>query len=289
MEFTFLGLPNSKGARVAIIPAPFEFSTSWKKGTWEGPFEVIKASYYLETFDEEFLIEPHKVLGFYTYPFEELPGDFNLAFEKIYQNVKSALQNNMFPIVIGGEHTVTLANFQAIFDYYKTSIKLIHLDAHADLRNEYLSTKINHATVIRRIIEKGGNVLSIGIRAISKEEYEFAKECLQVKLIMADQVKKDLRKTLDEIKLFLNGEPFFLTLDVDVFDPSLCPGVGTPEPGGLFWEEVLEILKVCFFSGKPLGIDFVETLPLPSSPVTEYTVAKLIFKTTSILAYKYKN
>ncbi len=288
MKLTFLGLPDAEEAGVALIPAPLELTTCWKKGTWEGPFEILKVSPHLEFFDEEFLLEPYKEIGFFTYPVEELPYDIQDALKLISSRVEDALKKGMFPITLGGEHTVSLACVKPLVKTYGRPLKVIHLDAHPDLRDEYLGTKVNHATVMKRIIEEGGNILSIGIRTMSKEEYLFARESSKVRLIPAREVKKDLEELLAEIKSFVEGDCFYLSLDMDVFDPSLCPGVGTPEPGGLFWEEVWEILKTAFLCGTPVGMDIVETMPLPSHHITEYIAARLIFKVSALLAWKNK-
>ncbi len=288
MKLTFLGLPNASRAGVALVPAPLELTTCWKKGTWEAPFEILKVSPHLEFFDEEFLLEPHKEIGFFTYQIEELPYDIHSALEKISFNVEDALKKGMFPIVLGGEHTITLASIKSLIKTYGKPLKVIHLDAHPDLRDEYLGTKVNHATVMRRVIEEGSILLSIGIRTMSKEEYLFVQNSSKVKLVMAKEAKKDLGKVLEEIRAFVEGSSFYLSLDMDVFDPSLCPGVGTPEPGGLFWEEVWEILKTALFYGKPVGMDIVETMPLSGHHITEYVAARLIFKVSALLAWKNK-
>jgi agmatinase len=291
MKLTFLGLPDAEEAGVALVPAPLELTTCWKKGTWEAPFEILKVSPHLEFFDEEFLVEPYQEIGFFTYPVEELPYNLEEALNLLKEAVKEALRKKMFPILIGGEHTVSWAGFIAIKDFLKEDfkpLKVLHFDAHPDLRDEYLGTKLNHATVMRRILEEGGEILSVGIRTCSKEEHLLIQENGRVKVLWAREVKNNFEKVLEEIRAFLQDKPFYLSLDMDVFDPSLCPGVGTPEPGGLSWYEVWECLKVALVEGKPLGMDVVEVMPLGTHQITEYTAAKLIFKVASLLAWKRK-
>lgn len=283
MKLTFLGLPDHPQARVALIPIPFEISTSWKKGTKEAPLEILKVSPNMEFFDEEFFLDPYEKLGVITYPIEELPSDVDKAFEKIYEKVEEVLRSKKFPIMIGGEHTITFAIIK-VFKRFYPDLKVVHLDAHLDLRDEYNETRINHATVIRRISELRVPVLSVGIRTICKEEYEFLmKERYQV--LWAREVKRDIRRVVEMIKEFTQSGSVYLSLDADVFDPSVAPGVGTPEPGGLFWEEVLEILKEVVKSNL-VGMDLVEIRPDFFNPITEYLGAKIIFKIMVYLSAK---
>lgn len=283
MKLTFLGLPDHPQAKVALIPLPFEISTSWKKGTKEAPLEILKVSPNMEFFDEEYFLDPYEKLGFFTYPVEELPSDVEKAFEKIYERIDEVLKSKKFPIIIGGEHTITLPIVK-IFKRFYPDLKLVHLDAHLDLRDEYNETKINHATVIRRISELGVPILSIGIRTICKEEYEFVR-LNNHPVLWARDVKNDVKKILEVLKKFVEKGSVYLSLDADVFDPSVAPGVGTPEPGGLFWEEVLEILKIVVKSNL-VGVDLVEIRPDYFNPITEYLGAKVVFKILVYLSAK---
>jgi agmatinase len=286
MKLNFLGLPDGENPRVALIPAPLEFTTSWKKGTKEAPLEILKVSPNIEFFDEETEKEPVKILGFYTYPVPELSSSFNSALKEVSQTVESALKKRLFPIVIGGEHTVSFAVVEALEKFYP-KFKVLHLDAHLDQRDSYLGTKINHATVMRRILEKGHPVLSIGIRSCSKEEYEFFKKTKNLEVIWAKDIKEDFEKVLKKIEEFVKDSLFYLSFDMDVFDPAVAPGVGTPEPGGLFWHEALQILKsVVKYS--LIGFDLVEVMPLPCHQITEYTAVRLIFKLCAYLSEKYE-
>ncbi len=284
MKLTFLGLPDHPEARVALIPAPLDLTTSWQKGTKEAPIEILKVSPNLEFFDEETKLEPQKILGFFTYPVPELPFDMESALNEISKSVKDALIEKKFPIVIGGEHTVTLGVIRALKGVYK-NLKILHLDAHLDLRNEYLGTKVNHATVMRRIYEEGIPIFSVGIRTLCKEEYEFVKEVNYPYLYMKE-LKENLEKGIKRIEDFIKEGDIYLTLDVDVFDPSIAPGVGTPEPGGMDWYEFLQILKLVVRYNF-IGMDIVEVKPIPGNPITEYLAAKAIFKVSAYLAKKY--
>uniref|UniRef100_A0A7C4NYY1 Agmatinase n=1 Tax=Thermodesulfobacterium geofontis TaxID=1295609 RepID=A0A7C4NYY1_9BACT len=285
MKLTFLGLPDHPQARVALIPAPLEITTSWQKGTKEAPTEILKVSPNLEFFDEETEIEPQEVLGFFTYPVPELPFDINTALEEISKKVRETLIKKRFPIVIGGEHTVTLGSVKALKEFYK-NLKILHLDAHLDLRDEYLGCKVSHATVIRRIYEIGIPILSVGVRTLCKEEYEFIRE-VNFSLLWMKDLREKWEESLRIIEDFIKEGDIYLSLDMDVFDPSFAPGVGTPEPGGISWYEFLQILKLVVRYNL-VGMDIVEVKPNLGNAITEYLAAKIIFKISSYLAKKYE-
>jgi len=285
MKLTFLGLPDHPQARVALIPAPLELTTSWKKGTKEAPIEILKVSPNMEFFDEEVFLNPYEKLGFFTYPVPELSFEIELALKKISQYVRDALNLKRFPIIIGGEHTVTLSSIKVIKEFYP-DLKILHLDAHLDLRDEYNGTKINHATVMRRIYEMGSPILSVGIRTLSEEEYEFIRK-ENYPLIWSKDFKENPSQSLKVIENFIKEGNIYLSLDIDVLDPSLAPGVGTPEPGGLNWFEILQILK-SVVKYNLIGMDLVEVKPDHINPITEYIASKIIFKVLAYLAKKYE-
>jgi len=154
------------------------------------------------------------------------------------------------------------------------------------LREEYLGSSISHATVIRRVYEMGVPILGVGIRTLCKEEYEFIKKVNFPVLWMKD-LKENWEEGIEKIENFVKEGEIYLSLDVDVFDPSLAPGVGTPEPGGLDWYEFLQILKLVVRYNL-IGMDIVEVKPSSGNAITEYLAAKIIFKVSSYLAKKYE-
>ena len=281
MKLNFLGLPDSSNPRVALVPLSFEFTTSWLKGTKFAPLEILKVSPNLEFFDEEDLITPHEVLGFYTEEIMEFSTDFERALAQVEELAKKYAEKRLFAIYIGGEHTVSFPIIKVYKKYY-SCLKVLHLDAHLDQRDEYLGSKVNHATVMRRVKELNLPVLSVGIRSASEEEKEILLNEREV-IILAKDFIKDEEASLKKISEFLGEGPSYLSLDVDVFDPSQAPGVGTPEPGGLSWYQVLEILKL-FAKANPVAMDIVEVRPMPTLPITEYLVARLILKISAYLA-----
>ena len=281
MKLNFLGLTDSSNPRVALVPLPFEFTTSWLKGTKFAPIEILKVSPNLEFFDEEDLITPHEVLGFYTEEIIEFSPDFERALAQVEELAKKYAEKRLFAIYIGGEHTVSFPILKVYKKYY-SCLKILHLDAHLDQRDEYLGSKLNHATVMRRVKELNLPVLSVGIRSASEEEKEILLNEREV-IIPAKDFIKDEEASLKKVSEFLGEGPSYLSLDVDVFDPSQAPGVGTPEPGGLSWYQVLEILKL-FVKANPVAMDIVEVRPMPTLPITEYLVARLILKISAYLA-----
>jgi len=285
MKLTFLGLPDHPEAKVALIPAPLEVTTSWQKGTKEAPTEILKVSPNLEFFDEETELEPHEILGFFTYPVPELPFDIEKALNVISNTLREALREKKFPIVIGGEHTITIGSIRALAEIYK-NLKMLHLDAHLDLRDEYLGSKFSHATVMRRIYEMGIPILSVGVRTLCKEEHEFVKKS-NFSLLWMKDLRENWDKSVKKIEEFVKEGDIYLTLDMDVFDPSFAPGVGTPEPGGMDWYEFLQILKLVVRYNF-IGMDIVEVKPVSGNAITEYLAAKIIFKVSAYLAKKYE-
>jgi len=281
MKLNFLGLTDSSNPRVALVPLPFEFTTSWLKGTKFAPLEILKVSPNLEFFDEEDLITPHEVLGFYTEEIIEFSSDFERALAQVEELAKKYAEKSFFAIYIGGEHTVSFPILKVYKKYY-SCLKILHLDAHLDQREEYLGSKLNHATVMRRVKELNLPVLSVGIRSASEEEKEIMLNEREL-IILAKDFIKDEEASLKKVSEFLGEGPSYLSLDVDVFDPSQAPGVGTPEPGGLSWYQVLEIFKL-FAKANPVAMDIVEVRPMPTLPITEYLVARLILKISVYLA-----
>ena len=280
MKINFLGLPDSPNPRVALVPLPFEFTTSWLKGTRFAPLEILKVSPNLEFFDEESLVSPHEVLGFYTEEIIEFSADFEKALAQVEELAKKYAEKRLFAIYIGGEHTVSFPILKVYKKYYP-GLKVLHLDAHLDQRDEYLGSMVNHATVMRRVKELSLPVLSVGIRSASEEEKDILLSEKEA-LILAKDFIKDEEGSLKKVSEFLGEGPSYLSLDVDVFDHSQAPGVGTPEPGGLSWYQVLEILKL-FVKANPVAMDIVEVRPIPTLPITEYLVARLILKISAYL------
>ncbi len=278
-EFRFLGndLPVIEYAncRVVILPAPLEKTTSYGAGTKKAAREILKASGYVELFDEELGCEPCQC-GIYTQaniPATLDHADFLIELEKRSSTI---IRDGKFPIIIGGEHSLSIAPILAFKKLHPRPFSVLQLDAHTDLRYEYEKTLLSHACVMRRVYEQNIPIVSIGIRSISQEEAQFIAE-QKIKIFYAWQIH-DQDNWMEDAIGQLN-EDVYITLDIDVMDPSVIFHTGTPEPGGLGWYQVLKIFRRLREGGKNiLGFDLVEFAPQVHHEAQSFTCAKLIYK-----------
>ncbi|MCW1296610.1 MAG: agmatinase [Candidatus Parvarchaeota archaeon] len=283
LPFNFLGLEeefsNFDKSKFVVVPVPYDSTTSYVPGCRNAPLEIIKASRQVELFDVETESEAHKK-GICTIDeIEPVRGNSEAMVRRIYEVVKDILDKKKLPILLGGEHTITLGAALA----FPKEVYFINIDAHADLREEYEGSKVSHACVMKRIFEHNKNLIEIGVRSISKEEFEFAKKNnipIYYKHILD---KRKLAIVMKEIVRKIKGKEVYLSIDFDSLDPSIAPGVGTPEPNGLKWNEMLFILKEISKNSKIVGFDVVEVLPLPGNHVTEFLAARLIYKLISMI------
>jgi len=280
----FLGIDNNFNfkEKVVIVPFGLEKTVSYGGGTKNGPKEIIKASHQVELFDEELGCEPYKKIGIKTLKPFKINKNIYKALSQIEEINKRMLKNNIFPLVLGGEHSITPGCIKPFVEKYR-NICILHFDAHADLRNSYNGEKLSHASAIRRCLDhKNVSVISFGIRNISKEEISFLKKNKKrINIFWAkDKSKWDLKK----FKKIIKNKNVYLTFDVDGFDLSLMPATGTPEPGGLFWDETLQIIKIAFKNSNIVGADVNELAPINGFNSYNFLIAKLIYK---ILSYKY--
>ncbi len=260
-------------AAVVIIPVPMEKTVSYLPGTARGPEQILKASRQVELYDPELGISPYRA-GIHTLPPIDCRGDSSSCLEKIEQAV-AALEGRAVPICLGGEHTLTLGAIRGL-NKAGNEFSVLHLDAHSDLRESYQQTPLSHASVMRRVHELGLPLVSVGIRSLSLEEADYL--------------------STEEIRIFSGWEfsagnyPWaeiadalskrvYITIDLDVFDPSQVPGVGTPEPGGLSWQQAISLLRALRDAGKTLvGADLVELCPQSESIISEFFAARLLYK-----------
>ncbi len=275
---TFLGLFDIplKNARFVILPVPFEATTSCQKGTKNGPDSIIFASRYLELYDEQLNTSPY-LTGIKTLPPVMPDKNLDTMSSKISKRSAQYFSKNKIVVGLGGEHTITLGLVDACI---KTcgKIKVLCFDAHADLRDTYGGTKFSHACVMRRIRELGCNIISIGIRSISREEKSYLDTSEGIKILWAHQMEGDeWNKSLNNI---LPSGIYYVSFDVDFFDPSVLPETGTPEPGGFYWYETVNFLKT-FIQRKDVriaGFDVVELSPSKKFTASSFIAAKLVYK-----------
>ena len=284
----FLGIDNnfSFKEKVVVVPFGLEKTVSYGGGTKNAPKEIIKASHQVELFDEELNNEPYKTIGIKTLKPFPIKKKIKLALDQLSKINSKIIEASKFPLVLGGEHSITPAAIKPFAKKYK-EIVLLHFDAHADLREKYNGEKFSHASAIKRCLDyKNVKVVSFGIRNLSKEEMNFYKNNKnRIKIFWA---KDKFNKNLNFLNKFFKNKNVYITFDVDGFDSSIMPATGTPEPGGLMWEDVMPIIKkVCNISNV-IGADINELSPIKNFNSYNFLVAKLAYK---ILAYTfaYKN
>ena len=280
----FLGIDNKTkfNEKVVVVPFGLEKTVSYGGGTKNGPKEIIKASHQVELYDEELNYEPHKKIGIKTLKPFKIDKNINKALKKISLINENILKKKKFPLVLGGEHSITPGCIIPFTKKFK-NICLLHFDAHADLRESYLGEKYSHASAIRRCLDyKNVSLISFGIRNISEGEIPFLKKnSKRINIFWAKDKKK---WNLNTFKKMIKNKTVYLTFDVDGFDSSIMPATGTPEPGGLFWNESLEIIKISAKNSNIVGADINELSPIKGFNSYNFLVAKLAYK---ILAYKF--
>ena len=280
----FLGVDNNFNfkAKAIVIPFGLEKTVSYGSGTKNGPKEIIKASHQVELYDEELNCKPYKKIGIKTLKPFKIDKNIVKALKQISKINEENLKKKIFPLVLGGEHTITpgcIAPFAKKYD----KLCLLHFDAHADLRESYNGNQFSHASAIRRCLDhKNISVISFGIRNISSSEIYFLnKNSSRIKIFWSKNKKKwDLKK----FKKLIKNKTVYLTFDVDGLDSSIMPATGTPEPGGLFWDETLDIIKIAFKNSNIVGADINELSPIKGFDSYNFLVAKLAYK---ILSYKF--
>jgi len=275
--FNFCGLQSDWSAwdksRVVIIPVPYDLTTTYMPGTRLGPHAIIKASMQVELFDDE-LEQETAAIGIHTLPELEVDtsGPAGMI-DRVAAAAQQVISAGKFPVMLGGEHSVTLGMIRALLKTHP-DMGVLQLDAHADLRDSYLGSPYNHACVAKRIQELCP-LVQAGIRNMSAEEFSFLSHS-QVKCYPARQMQGN---TAWVAKIIENlPQKIYITIDLDVFDPSIMPAVGTPEPGGLSWYEVLNLLRTVCRERQIVGCDIVELCPQPMNPGPDFLAAKLCYK-----------
>jgi agmatinase len=260
-------------ARIAIIPAPLEYSVCYMEGTRFGPQAILDASSQMELYDEELDCCPIEA-GVYTYPILDYHGmDHATALKATGDAVHQALQKGQIPLTLGGEHSLSAPTIAAVHAQYP-DLTVVHIDAHGDLRDEYEGTRLSHASIERRVVDMGIPLMEIGIRSFSPEEAEFMKTQPDVAIVWAYQMAKGTA----HIPWERLGKHTYVTIDLDAIDPSEMPAVGTPEPGGLGWYQVLDIFKEICRRTTIVGMDVVELCPMEGQTRADFLAAKLVYK-----------
>ena len=281
----FLGIDNKVTFKEKVVVVPFglEKTVSYGGGTKNGPKEIIKASHQVELYDEELKCEPYKKIGIKTLKPFNIDKNIKKALNNMSKINQKIIDKKNFPMTFGGEHSITPGCIVPFVKKYK-KICLLHFDAHADLRESYNGEKFSHASAIRRCLDfKNVSVISFGIRNISKSEIPFLKKNKQrINIFWAkDKSDWDLKK----FKKMIKNKNVYLTFDVDGLDSSIMPATGTPEPGGLLWDETLNIIKIAAKNSNIVGADVNELSPIKGFNSYNFLVAKLVYK---ILSYTFE-
>ena len=277
---TFGGVPQPDLSQAAagIIPAPLEATVSWGEGTRLGPAAIMLASSQMELYDESLGEETFR-RGIYTHTALRVDGSVAQVVDRIEAAVAAELAAGRLPVLLGGEHTVTLGALRALKAARGADFTVLSLDAHLDLRDTYEGNKLSHACVMRRAVDLGLAVRHFAARSCSMQEAEFiAREGIEP--LWAERIHRD-PNWLDAALEGLSG-PVYLTLDVDGFDSSLMPDTGTPEPGGVFWHQVALWLEAVAARCPILGLDVVELAPTIRTPACSFTAARLVYRATGL-------
>src|SRR5947207_8792784 len=266
-------------ARVVLLPVPLDRTTSYIPGTRGGPHEILVASSHMELWDEETGTDVHRI-GIFTMPEPELPfGTMDDVVREIRRVVSEIINRGKFPVVLGGEHSITPPVVAAVAAN-NPGMSVLQIDAHADLRDSFMGTPHNHACAMRRVLEYA-RCTQVGIRSLSPEEAAAA-PTLPTEIFYDFNMRQHddwIERVVDSL-----SETVYISIDVDGFDPAIMPATGTPEPGGLTWYEALALLRRVIDSRRVVGCDLVELCPIPGNAAPNFMCAKLIYK---ILTYRF--
>ena len=283
---TFGGFDCSfEKSKFVLLPVPYDLTTSYKSGTREGPQAIINASINLEFFDAELKKDISK-LGIHTLPFLEQittsPEKMIATVEEVFNQL---IEEKKFPVLLGGEHSLTVGSVKS-FHKKNPNIAVLQLDAHADLRDEYQGNPYSHACVAQRILDLNIPIRQVGIRSISEDNFEKMQKTPSQSL--QTFFAKDIYNSHEWIKEVVDSLPedVYITIDLDVFDISIMPAVGTPEPGGLDWYLVLKLLTEIVSKKNVIGFDVVELSPIAGNIAPDFLAAKLTYKLLTLIALK---
>jgi agmatinase len=282
--YNYCGLPDEfsdfRTAGVLILPIPYEATTTYGSGTKEGPGAIIRASRNMELYDDELDSEVYTV-GIHTLPeLETVASGPKDMIDRIYRVVSNLVSTGKFIVSLGGEHSITSGIVKGFKEAYP-GLSVLQFDAHADLRDSYQGTPYSHASVMRRVVEMV-RIVQVGIRSMSSDEADYIKASGIASYSAYRIARKGMK--MEEVLDRLSSE-VYVTLDLDVLDPSVMPSTGTPEPGGLGWYQLLDMIREVASKKRIVGLDVVELAPQPGNPAPDFLAAKLIYK---ILGYRRK-
>lgn len=274
----YAGIPDKYArlddAKVVLIPVPYDGTSTWQKGADKGPEAFLEASENMELYDIETRTEVYKNGIYLAAPITENTTPEKMV-ETVHKITKNYLKQDKFVTLFGGEHSISIGSIRAFQESFP-ELTVVQIDAHADLRKEYEGSSCNHACAVHEA-SKTSNLVQVGIRSMDVEELDYMDE---------NQVyfAHDLYEDWMDDAIGQMTPNVFLTIDLDAFDPSILPSTGTPEPGGLFWYETLDFLKMIFKKKNVVGFDIVELCPNQNEKSSDFLAAKLYYK---MLSYKF--
>lgn len=278
ISFNFCNLSGRnasiKKAKFAVIPIPYDLTTSYLPGTRKGPQAIIEASFQLEYYDDEMDYEVVESGIFTSKPLDVAVSSPKEMIKRVYVRIKKVVRKGLFPVIVGGEHTITIGAVRAMKEFYP-EMSVIQFDAHADLRDKFMGSSYSHACVGRRVSEICPLVIA-GVRSMSREEKSFLEKSNIILYSAKDMMGKDFNGEV--ILSSLKSDYVYVSIDLDVFDPSLMPSVGTPEPGGLGWYEMTSLLEKLSERKNIVGFDITELSPIGGFVAPDFIAAKLIYK-----------
>lgn len=259
-------------ALFAVLPVPYDLTSTYQAGSRKGPAAIVEASSNMELYDEELRKETYRS-GIYTLePLEIDARSPRHMIDRVRNETAQILKSGKIPVILGGEHSISLGVVEAMKEQYP-NISVLHFDAHADMRDSYQGTPYSHACVARRISELCP-VVQAGIRSMSSEEALFIERTNReiinpAELNSPDSVERICGKLTKDI---------YITVDLDVLDPSVMPATGTPEPGGVLWKDLIRLICEVSRNGMIRGFDVVELCPIPGLIAPDFTAAKLVYR-----------
>lgn len=287
-RLSFLDLPpedaDLKTAKAVIASVPYEATTSYGCGTKDGPRAILEASRQVELYDEELDASPYEVGIATLEPLHIDRSSYEAPIRQTQGLVAAILDKGQFPVVLGGEHSLTFGAVEAAHARHG-DLSILQIDAHADLRDTYEESPWSHACVMRRVVESGVPAVQVGIRNISEDEMNWVREAKPAtRIIWGHEIpQKGIDAVVQDVLSRLSGK-VWITIDVDGLDPSIMPATGTPEPGGLGWYDTLKLLRQVFANKDVVGCDVVELAPAPGLHHPNFLTARLVYK---LIGYRF--
>jgi agmatinase len=268
-------------AAFVVVPVPYDLTTTYQGGARKGPTAILEASCNMELYDEELDAETYRV-GIHTLPpLEAVAAGPEGMLERVEEAIGGVFERGKIPVMLGGEHSITLGAVRAAKRRYP-KLSVLHLDAHADMRISYQGTPYSHACVSRRMKELCP-VVQVGIRSMSVDESAFLRKA-HIPVFSATDIRKDRSWV---VKVLRNlSKDVYITVDLDAFDPSVMPATGTPEPGGMLWHDVLDVTREVCRKKRVIGFDIVELAPIPGMVAPDFLAARLTYR---MMGYLSKN